>query len=628
MAETQVAKKRMVVPAPEAEQQAQPGIDRTGQRNPLATFLTLLLVLAGTMLAVWGGPPLGDHEALVAQCGRDMRMTNNWLVPHYLGEPYVRKPPLPYWLIAGLSYVLPHESRTGLPVDTTTARLPSALAAFGTVLLLWKLASVMFSPRVGRIAAVVAASSVMFMLYAPNATVEMLLTFCCVWAHAHFWMAIHRPLGSWARRLHLFGFYVAMGLGMMAKGPFPLAMVAFPVAAWWYTQEGLQIIAADGVRAWRAALANTLAGLWPRTVRAFRELWLVPGLIVFALCFVPWMVAVGMRHPHAWDLWNWQYLQRAQGDYDDTRPRGVFYYVPVVAGLVFPWLFAVFEGAAAPWIRKFAEHRRALLYAGLWALLGTLVMSLMEFKKPYYVVPAVPGLLLLLAVVLERFYTTPIGNQRLAWMLWYGLIVGGVTVLVAGYFPLREDWPLAVNVLMPVAAGAVLLLIVAGWQYIHGRPWTAFGMTACTSVLAFLAVWYGCAGRFESLDKIEALDHVLAETGVTNDDAVYWVSRRPDSRLSFYHNRITQQMIQPAEVVEKFPDRTQNEEDIQMMVMDRAGELLAGGEAVYLILDRDELQLARIFGMGDKAREIGCAPDPDQSDSDWMVVTNRPGAKP
>ncbi len=586
----------------------------------------LLLALAGTLGGVAGGPRLGDHEALVAQCARDMRLSGQWLVPHYLGDPYVRKPPLPYWLIAGLSYIMPSDPATGLPVTTLTARLPSALAALGTILLLWRLAASMLGTRGGRVTAVVASSCVFFLLYAVNATVEMILVFCCTWAHLHFWLALRHPVHSGRRRLHLALFYFAMGAGMMAKGPFPLAMVALPIAVWWYLVRPLRMIARDGPAAWRTASVRCLRDLWPRTVQAFRELWLLPGLVLFAACFVPWMVAVGMRHPDAWDLWNWQYWQRAQGDYEDSRPRGPLYYVPIVGGLIMPWLHLIFEAAAAPWLARYARHRQALLYAGLWALIGFLVVSAMSFKKPYYVGPAIPGLVLLLGAVAERFYSTPIRRPRLARAVWIILVLGGVGLVAGGYFALSREIPRAAGGLAAVASAAVVLLAAAGLVLRRGRPWTAFGMTAASSVVVFLAAWFFCGATLDNVGKVADLARVLDEADIPDATPIAWVSRRPDARLSFYFNRRTRQMIQPAEIVTAFVERTGHMLSLESMVARRARELLSSPQPVYLILDREEYERAAMLGMTASARVVGFAPDPDDVDSDWLVITRDPAA--
>lgn len=620
------------------------------KRRALAILILLFVALA-TLVPVFTGPLLGDHEALVAQCARDMRLSGNWLVPHYLGDPYVRKPPLPYWMIAGLSYIFPADPATQLPVTTTLARLPSAVAAFGTVVTLWILASAMFTRRVGQVAAVMAASSLFFLLYAANATVEMILTFCCTWAYAHFWFAIHQPLGSGKRHLHFFLYYLALGLGMMAKGPFPMAMVGFPICIWWYCDQPLSFVALGTQRAWdllvqggaknlkpalnayakgwSEALRDFFAGFASRTVRAFRELWLFPGLLVFAACFVPWMILVGKAHPHAWNLWNWQYLQRVEGNYDDTRHRGIFYYVPVIAGLILPWLFALPEAILAPWIAKYAHQRRALLFAGIWALVGALIMSVITFKKPYYVAPMIPGLIILLAVVAERFYSSPLRKKGLAWAIWGGFVLFAIAGVITGYFLIRRDMPDAAGVLTIITSGTALLLAIAGLVFIVGRPWMGFGLTAATAVLAFTASWHICGEKLDNVGKVKALNDVFVKNNVPANARICWLSR-PDSRLSFYYNRITRQLVQPAEIVDLFVDRTKARNSLRQLVVERATQFLKSPEQVYLVIDRDEYGAAKMgfAEINDIARLVGFAPDENKKESDWMIITNHPATRP
>ncbi len=589
--------------------------------SPLGRAAIVLLIVAGTLGAFWGGPPLGDHEGIVAECARNMRLSGDWLVPRFLGDPFVRKPPLPYWLIAGLSYMFPNDSATNLPVTAALARFPSAVAALGTVLLLWYLASAMFGRRTGQVAAVLAASSIFILLYAPNATVEMILTFCCTWAYTHFWLAIQHPAHSWRRGTHLFFFYLAMGLGMMAKGPLPLAMVAVPLAIWWFTERPLRMLA-DNPREWRAAATAFVHDLWPRTREAFLEMWLLPGLFVFAMCFLPWMIAVGRQHPGAWDIWNWQYWQRAQGNYDDTRPRGFFYYIPVIAGLIMPWLFLFFEAVVSPWIRKYAQQRRALLFAGLWALIGAVIMSVETFKKPYYVVPTLPGLVLMMAVVAERFYSTPIRRVRLAWLCWGGLVAAAVALVIVTGVKLTHDFPQVARGLTAIAAVALILLLAAGAALIRGYRWTALGTTAATFVLAYLAVWHGYGQVIANVDKVSELARLLEDNNIPADAKVFWVDGRPDSRLSFYFKRQSRPLVRPSEIVAMFIDRTANREKLAMHVMDRANEELAKPTPVYLILDRRAYDQARALKLLPQVNEIGTIKDPDQKRKDWMVISN------
>jgi 4-amino-4-deoxy-L-arabinose transferase-like glycosyltransferase len=605
----------------------------------------VLLIIAGTLGAAFGGPALSDHEAIVALCARNMRLSGDWVVPEYLGTPWFRKPPLPYWLIAAVSYVLPNDPRTGLPVSTMAARLPTALSAFATVLLLWHLAASMFGKRVGMVAAVITGSSLMFLLYGVNATPEMLLTMCCTWAFLHFWYAA-TTRNPRKRFLHAMFFYVAMAFGMLAKGPAPIAVTAFPLAVWWYTQRSLRFLAHKGPGGWREAMVLFFRDLVPRTMQVFTRLHLVPGLIVFAAVFVPWMLEVAKRHPHAWDLWNWQYWQRAQGNYEDTRDRGLLYYPPLVAGLVVPWLFLIPEALAAPWMKRYARQRSGLLFGGLLAVMGVGAMSLMPFKKPYYILPAVPGLLLLMAVVADRFFgrtardgplilSLRVGSRRrnlivpderrFAWGVWMVLAVGSVATVIAAGIWMHRRFPGFAAQWTWIAAGVLIIILFAGITFIRGHGWTAVGILALASIVAFHTVWYCYAPAIDTLDevdKVAALARGLDAAGVPPDAKVLWADRRPDARLSFYHNRHSTYMVTPDEIVSRMVDRTNQKRALQELVLDRANALLGAVEPVYLILERrhyDQLS-SLMLHKGRLVASVGS--EFEREGKHWVAVSN------
>ncbi len=589
--------------------------------SPAVSASIVLLLLVSSLGAVLGGPPLGDHEAIVAECARNMRLSGDWLVPQFLDTPFLRKPPLPYWLVAGTSFLLPHDPDTGLPVTALVARLPSALAAFGTVLLLWRLGTAMFGGRAGIMAAVIAGSSLCFMLYAPNATAEMILTFCCTWACLHFWFAVtcHSPR---RRLLHLLLFYIALGLGMLAKGPAPLPLTAVPLAVWWYTERPLRVLAKGGMAGARRAPVVFIRGLKSRTVQAFTRLGLIPGLIVFALMFVPWILAVAAKHPHAWDLWNWQYVQRAEGDYLDSRPRGVFYYLPLVLGFSAPWLFLLPEALLSPWMKRYTPARRALLFCGVWAMVGIMIMSLEPFKKPYYILPGMPALILMMAVVADRFYGSSPPSARLGWAVWALFAVSLIIALVVGSDYVRQEAPDTALRIMLIASVAALALLIAGVCYVRRRGWWAVGVTATATIAAFQLIWHTCGSTIASVEKVAALYRTLETAGVPAIGPVLWVDQRPDARLSFYFARQSRYMITPAEIVTEMLDRTQGKDKLLMMTMERASDLLKSPQPVYLILARKnyDLMKSELFGRAFLIDAIHLPGDPARKD--WMVVSN------
>jgi len=615
----------------------------------LINLAIILLAAAATVGSLFGGPALGDHEGIVAECARQMRLSGDWLVPVFMDIPFVRKSPLPYWLIAAASYIFPNDPQTSLPVTTAVARLPSAISGFITVLLIWRLASSMLGTRMGRIAAVLTSSSIGLLRYSSNATAEMLMTCCCVWAYCHFWYGITTRTGRW-RFIHMMLFYFALGMAMLAKGPAPIALTAMPLIAYWYIHRPLRIIARKGYAGLRPALWCFTRGLFTQTVRAFTQLWLIPGVLVFGLTFIPWMWLVAERFPYAWDLWNWQYWQRAQGHYEDTRPRGFFYYIPVVLGLVLPWLFLLFESLAAPWLKRYAHRHRALLYVGLWAVLGVLIMSIMEFKKPYYILPSIPAFLLLTAIVADRFYSwspksggfswiIKIGNMqkqiifsqplRLAWSLWGLFAITLIGGLIAGGIWLNKKEPQVMIQAMIIATGAVLLLLVAGLVYIRGRGWLAFALTALTSVAIFHTFWYTCGYELENAERARLLANAFNDLGVPDDARVLWLDSLPDSRLNFYYQRHSNQMITAREIVTRMVDRTTQsaKETLYLYVLERAEEVLSSKEPIYLIMELNSYNMLKHHVTAPLHHLTTVNSSPDTEKNDWVIVTNNHGVK-
>src|SRR5437588_1640730 len=103
----------------------------------LCHYFILILVCCLLYLPNLGGPSLWDiDEGLNAEAAREMLESGNWIVPTFNGQPRTAKPALLYWLQVA--------AYRRLGVTEFAARLPSALAALGTVLLTYELGRRMF----------------------------------------------------------------------------------------------------------------------------------------------------------------------------------------------------------------------------------------------------------------------------------------------------------------------------------------------------------------------------------------------------------------------------------------------------------------------------------------------------
>ena len=267
-----------------------------------------------------------------------------------------------------------------------------------------------------------------------------------------------------------------------------------------------------------------------------------------------------------------------------------------------------------------------LLFVGLWGLVGIVIMSIEPFKKPYYIAPAVPALILLITVVGERFFTYKLRGQAWASRLLVCVGVALAAGLVAGSWWLRANTPEMAWRLLAVGAVAAAALFLAGVVYIRGRRWTALAIMAVASVGAFNYVWHYCGAALDDLNEPTQLARGLDAAGVPRDAAVYWVDGRPDSRVSFYFDRATRHLIKPSEIVSSIGvDRTKAKQRLQEMVLDRGHELMSGATPVYLILERENYWSWKMGRRepGHVVAEVKRNP----SRKDWLVVSNQPAPR-
>jgi hypothetical protein len=288
-------------------------------------------------------------------------------------------------------------------------------------------------------------------------------------------------------------------------------------------------------------------------------------------------------------------------------------------------MFLVFEALAAPWLARYARHRRALFFAGVWPVMGVVIMSVMEFKKPYYIIPALPGFVLLAGVVAERFYAKPLEavRRRGGWIV--GALAAGLSVsVVIAWQWARREFPEDSTRLLLIAIGMIALLVSATALYVRGRGWASLGLTAIGGLATFQAIWYLCGHSLGNVDRVAVLARALDDQGVPPDATVMWADQRPDARLSFYFGRRTRHMVTPAEIVERIVDRSgkRGKDFLERMAVARAAEVLGSGKPVYLILERGHFERWK-HEMGSLGKLIQAVDsDPTSEMEDWVIVGN------
>lgn len=575
--------------------------------------LVLLITLA-LVVGLWGQGAemlLSDHEAIVAQSARQMRMGDGWLIPMFNDVPRIRKPPLSIWLVAAASYITDTPQQK-LPVNAYAARLPSAITLVLTVLMVYSLARSMFSPRTGLLAGAIMALSAGGFYFAHNAQTEMLLMLTCTGAFACFWIGTEQR-----RRGFIVLFYAFFGLAMMAKAPLPVAVVGLPLAVWWLLTVPLVQLTGGHVTP-----APSMATLVWRQVRRLPEVLYIPGILVALLIFVPWPLYVYYKMPNALDLWRLEFFGRYAGELGKSRP--VWYYVPILFGYLFPFMLSLPEAVASPFLARFAARRKPLLYLFTWAIVAIGFLSTSPFKRPHYMATVIPALALLLAPTIEAMFF------ELRRMARGRVLLTGRTLMVV--IPLAlVGGGVAMNRILPdlLRAYIVLAVVFSIGTWVSVGAFLARRRVMSLAVLGLMTLT-SYAWGFDALARSGFWQHEVREMvaqfrahGIGPKDRITWVAGRPNASVAFYLGQEISPLFSPLELAPMRGNRREIARDLLVRGGERLVERLSSKQAEYFVISEKYWKQFKEEARP-PAREVfrvsqGIPPKPGK---DLIVITN------
>ena len=301
-------------------------------------------------------------EGRNAEVAREILLLKDWVTPHYDFIPYLDKPMFFYWPVA-LAYKL-------FGVSEWSARLPSALAALGCVLLVYNLAQRPLGAWGGLWSSLVLLTSPAFFAFSRTVIFDMPLTFfitLALWAFYRGKSADGKP-----KRLFFLVMYGAMGCATLVKGPIGFVLPAMAISLYLLLTQRWSIL---------------------------REMDVAVGLWLFILVAAPWYLWVELRNPGyiRYFLLEENLLRYLTPHFNRGQPW--YYYVEVLAVGFFPWsalIYAPFKQIAT----ALRDERRLFLL--LWAVLPLLFFSLSVAKQPGYILPIFPPLSVLMGEAITR----------------------------------------------------------------------------------------------------------------------------------------------------------------------------------------------------------------------------------
>lgn len=396
----------------------------------------IVMVLAGlTILPHLSWLTLYDRdEGYYAQCALEMNQRGDYVVPHYLNEPWLEKPPLTFWMMA-LSMRL-------LGANEFAARLPSALAGLGAVWLTFLLGKRLYGQRAGVFAGLILGTSILFAGTMRFALLDTSLVVTVLISMLGLWMFLHATPGgdsSAERKNGWFLFYIGCGLGILAKGPLGMALPLI-------------------------ALAGYL--LLTRRWSLIREMKLVRGILLACLIFSLWAIPAlwatrgGYFTELVWVRTLRPVFSPLQGHGGGSLPSYLLLlpaYLPIVFLGMLPWSILLIPAIrSAVRERATADDRQAFLWG--WILSQLLVFSLVSTKLPHYVLPLFPALAIFLGLHLEQALLSPQATWAMAAKRYRMplLIVTGILGILFVSIPIILGFSLAWLAFIPVAAALVL----------------------------------------------------------------------------------------------------------------------------------------------------------------------------
>jgi 4-amino-4-deoxy-L-arabinose transferase-like glycosyltransferase len=309
---------------------------------------------------------LTDHEVYVSLPAREMLESGDWIVPNYAHRTWLAKPPLVYWMTAGVA------AARGV-FDEWTARLPSAASTIVLCVAVAWLAGRWFGRAAGLLAGFVQATCVYTFMQGRLGEIDMPLA--CLLALAFVSVAPHMTADRVKLPLRAaIAFHLFVGLGVLAKGPMALLLVGAFIIAWCTVR---------------------------RSVTPLRAVVWTPGVLVFPAVVLPWpAMAVARVGEAAWREWYEEYVMRLVGTHRLGR-EPPWYYLLHAPWLALPWTIVLLLGAPKLWPAGRADAGRRHAFLWTWFGSGLLVLSLSAGKHQHYVIPALPPLSVLTAVLLD-----------------------------------------------------------------------------------------------------------------------------------------------------------------------------------------------------------------------------------
>ena len=360
-----------------------------------------------------------ENESLYAESVREMVEKGNFLDINYNYQPRFNKPPLTYWLIAASTKLF--------GMNEFAIRLPIVILAFGTVLLVWAMARMLYGEKTALLALGMQAVSIQFIAGKQYASPEIPLAFFFTLTLYFF---LKGELSGNSRNYQYSA--LALGLTVLTKG--------YPY-----------IIVIGGIMILYLIIKSNFQ--WRVFIDKVKELKPFSFILITSIIGLSWIVLMYLYYGQ-------DYLTVL---YQETFDRGLsnepfdmeelFFYPLVMIWSFFPYSL-LFVYACYHYLFTL-RARKDIAFGFSWILVMLVFFTASNGKLPTYFIQAHPALALISAHFITRY--EPAGRvSKSLWSLVFilpaaiGIILGTAIIVI---FKLSFFYHL-------ITASALLLIIV------------------------------------------------------------------------------------------------------------------------------------------------------------------------
>ncbi len=401
-------------------------------------FLLLVLIVLAYLAPLGVRELFSPDETRYGEIGREMRVLNDWVVPHLNGVHYFEKPVMGYWFFAAAQELF-GENAFAVRFPCMLMTLLSAAALF--------FFSRRFSPGGVQDAFLTVFTFLLMPLVfglATASTLDPLFSCFLTIGMVLFYFAVSSS--GWRKNAFLFACGAAFGAAFLTKGFLAIVL------------PGLSIF---------------VYLLW---TRRYKELFLLPWvpLLGFLLISLPWAWAIHRAAPDFWPYFIYdehikRFLEKEQ------HPEPFYFFVPVLLGGLGYLLF--YLPTAVRGFRKTVFRDDFFRYNFCWIVLPFLFLSASTGKLPTYILPCFAPIAVLFAAGFRKAFLEEgkVGAFNLACRIFGGAVLLAAIVLAViqlsnpewALFNKAESWKW-VSILLAAVVLAVFLHFAAtekkGWE--------------------------------------------------------------------------------------------------------------------------------------------------------------------